>query len=73
MCGLAILLHGSFSDKCQLLFKVFNIHGDEGVRLVGQVGGAWQMKRLPNFLTSFTSQTPLPGGSGHLALYINVA
>ena len=31
MCGLAVVLHGSFSDKCQLLFKVFNIHGDEGV------------------------------------------
>ena len=30
MCGLAVLLHGSFSSKCQLLFQVFNIHGDEG-------------------------------------------
>ena len=30
MCGLAVLLHGSFSNKCQLLFQVFNIHGDEG-------------------------------------------
>ena len=28
--GLAILLHGSFSSKCQLLFQVFNIHGDDG-------------------------------------------
>ena len=30
VCGLAVLLHGSFSNKCQLLFQVFNIHGDEG-------------------------------------------
>ena len=30
VCGLAVLLHGSFSSKCQLLFQVFNIHGDEG-------------------------------------------
>ena len=30
VCGLAVLLHGSFSSKCQLLFHVFNIHGDEG-------------------------------------------
>lgn len=30
VCGLAILLHGSFSSKCRLLFQVFNIHGDEG-------------------------------------------
>lgn len=30
VCGLAVLLHGSFSSKCRLLFQVFNIHGDEG-------------------------------------------
>ena len=30
VCGLAVLLHGSFSSKCQLLFQVFNIHGDDG-------------------------------------------
>ena len=30
VCGLAVLLHGNFSSKCQLLFQVFNIHGDEG-------------------------------------------
>ena len=43
VCGLAILLHGSFSNKCQLLFQVFNIHGDEGelmhVTSAGRVGG----------------------------------
>ena len=31
VCGLAVLLHGSFSSKCRLLFQVFNIHGDEGM------------------------------------------
>lgn len=25
------MLHGSFEDKCKLLFDVFNIAGDEGV------------------------------------------
>ncbi len=30
-CGLAVLTHGSFSDKCRLLFSVFNLAGDEGV------------------------------------------
>lgn len=28
---MAVVLHGSFSDKCHLLFRVFNIRGDEGV------------------------------------------
>ena len=31
MCGLAILTHGTFSDKCRLLFGIFNLAGDEGV------------------------------------------
>ena len=31
MCGLAIVLHGSFHDRCALLFRVFNLAGDEGV------------------------------------------
>ena len=31
VCGLAVVLHGSFSDKCRLLFDLFNIAGDEGV------------------------------------------
>ena len=31
MCGLAVLLHGSFSDKCRLLFQVFNLHEDDGI------------------------------------------
>ncbi len=31
MCGLAIVLHGSFHDRCSLLFHVFNLAGDEGV------------------------------------------
>ncbi|XP_019850352.1 PREDICTED: uncharacterized protein LOC105312226 [Amphimedon queenslandica] len=31
VCGLSIILHGSFSTKCQLLFDLFNISGDEGV------------------------------------------
>ena len=31
MCGLAIVLHGSFRDRCSLLFSVFNLGNDEGV------------------------------------------
>ena len=31
VCGLAVVLHGSFHDRCALLFSVFNIHGDEGI------------------------------------------
>ncbi len=31
VCGLAILLHGSFHDRCALVFHVFNLAGDEGV------------------------------------------
>jgi Ca2+-binding EF-hand superfamily protein len=31
VCGLSLVLHGSFSDKCQLLFEIFNVSGDEGV------------------------------------------
>ncbi len=31
MCGLAIVLHGSFKDRCSLLFSVFNLGNDEGV------------------------------------------
>ena len=31
MCGLAIVLHGSFHDRCALVFHVFNLAGDEGV------------------------------------------
>ena len=26
-----MVLHGSFHDRCALLFSVFNIHGDEGI------------------------------------------
>ena len=25
VCGLAVVLHGSFQDKCQLLFRMFNL------------------------------------------------
>ena len=31
VCGVTLLLHGSFEEKCQFLFDVFNIAGDEGV------------------------------------------
>ena len=31
MCGFAILTNGSFSDKCRLLFHLFNLAGDEGI------------------------------------------
>lgn len=31
VCGLAVLLHGSFSDKCYLIFRVFNLNEDEGI------------------------------------------
>ena len=31
VCGLAIVLHGSFRDRCGLLFRVFNIGNDEGI------------------------------------------
>lgn len=31
VCGLAIVLHGSFRDRCGLLFQVFNIGNDEGI------------------------------------------
>ena len=31
VCGLAIVLHGSFTDKCRLLFELFNVAGDDGV------------------------------------------
>lgn len=31
VCGLAVVLHGSFHDRCALLFGVFNVQGDEGV------------------------------------------
>ena len=31
VCGVTLMLHGSFEDKCKLLFDVFNIAGDEGV------------------------------------------
>ena len=31
MCGLAVVLHGTFTDKCRLLFELFNIAGDEGI------------------------------------------
>ena len=31
MCGLAIVLHGSFHDRCMLLFRVFNLNEDEGI------------------------------------------
>ena len=31
MCGLAIVLHGSFRDRCALLFTIFNLGNDEGV------------------------------------------
>ena len=31
MCGLAVVLHGSFHDRCMLLFRVFNLNEDEGI------------------------------------------
>lgn len=31
LCGFAILTNGSFSDKCRLLFHLFNLAGDEGI------------------------------------------
>lgn len=31
MCGLAIVLHGSFKERCSLLFSVFNLGNDEGI------------------------------------------
>jgi len=31
VCGLAIVLHGSFRDRCSLLFSIFNLSNDEGV------------------------------------------
>ena len=31
VCGLAIVLHGSFHDRCMLLFRVFNLNEDEGI------------------------------------------
>ena len=31
VCGLAIVLHGSFKDRCSLLFSIFNLGNDEGV------------------------------------------
>jgi len=31
VCGVTLMLHGSFEEKCGLLFDVFNIAGDEGV------------------------------------------
>ncbi|XP_065670386.1 trafficking protein particle complex subunit 12 isoform X2 [Hydra vulgaris] len=29
--GAALCLHGSLKDKCRLLFKIFNLNGDDGV------------------------------------------
>lgn len=31
VCGLAIVLHGSFHERCMLLFRVFNLNEDEGI------------------------------------------
>ena len=31
VCGLAIVLHGSFKERCGLLFSVFNLGNDEGI------------------------------------------
>ena len=29
--GMAICLHGSIKKKCELLFKIFNLDGDDGI------------------------------------------
>ena len=31
VCGLAIVLHGTFKERCSLLFSVFNLGNDEGI------------------------------------------
>ena len=31
VCGLAVVLHGSFHERCMLLFRVFNLNEDEGI------------------------------------------
>lgn len=31
ICGLSVLQHGTFRDKCKMLFRIFNLDGDEGV------------------------------------------
>jgi len=32
LAGIALCLHGNIKDKCKLLFKIFNLDGDEGIK-----------------------------------------